>query len=69
MSATRTQRIIAVILLISPWIYIPTIFKEIIFILLAGLLYLSTIEIRKKHKDSFEAEAEPVTPIITNPVA
>ncbi len=58
MSSTRTQRIIAFILLISPWIYLPTIFKEIIFIALAVILYLSTVPLHKKHKGDFDADSQ-----------
>lgn len=59
MSSTRTQRIIAFILLISPWMYFPTIIKEIIFIALAVILYLSTIPLYKKHKSEYDVDAEP----------
>ena len=57
MSSTRTQRIIAIILLISPWIYLPTTIKEIIFIALSIILYLSTIPLHKKHRVEFDADA------------
>jgi hypothetical protein len=59
MSSTRTQRVIAFIILISPWIYLPTVFKEIIFIALAVILYLSTISLYKKHKTEYDLDAEP----------
>jgi predicted cobalt transporter CbtA len=58
MSSTRTQRIIAFILLISPWIYLPTAIKEIIFIALAVILYLSTVPLYKKHKTEYDAEGD-----------
>lgn len=56
MSSTRTQRIIAFIILISPWIYLPTAIKEIIFLALAVILYLSTVPLHKKSKGDFETE-------------
>jgi len=62
MSSTRTQRIIAFILLISPWIYLPTTIKEIIFILLAGILYLSTVPLHRKNKVDHENEG-----VVTHP--
>jgi hypothetical protein len=59
MSSSRTQRLIAFILLISPWLYIPSVFKELGFIILAVLLYLSTLDLRKKHKE--ENNSSPIT--------
>ncbi len=61
MSSTRTQRIIAFILFISPWIYLPTVFKEIIFIALAVILYLSTVPLYKKHKTEYDVDAQVST--------
>lgn len=69
MSSTRTQRIIAFILLISPWIYLPAIFKEIIFIALAVILYLSTVPLYRKHKGDFDADAGVSTHHHSHPVA
>jgi hypothetical protein len=48
MASSRTQRYIAILLLISPWIYVPLVYKEIAFVVLAVLLFLSTIDLRKK---------------------
>lgn len=72
MSSTRTQRIIAFILLISPWIYLPNVFKEIIFIALAVILYLSTVSLYRKHKNEYDVDAgvsththsHTVTPVV-----
>ena len=50
MSNTRLQRIIAVLLLVSPWIYVPIVFKEVLFIVLAFVLYLSTLDLKKKRE-------------------
>lgn len=63
MSGTRTQRIIAFILVISPWIYVPSVFKELGFIILAALLYLSTIDIRRKREVLQHNESIPTSPI------
>ena len=48
---TRPQRFIALLLIISPWLYIPTVFKEVIFIALGVTLFLVTIDLRKKKKE------------------
>lgn len=55
---TRPQRFIALLLILSPWLYVPTAFKEILFIALGILLFLVTIDLRKKKKeDLFETKA------------
>jgi hypothetical protein len=65
MSSIRTQRVIAAIILISPWIYLPTVIKEVIFILLAGILYLSTVPLHKKHKTEFDTDAQATHTSVT----
>jgi hypothetical protein len=47
MSPLGIQRTIAVILFLSPWLYIPNVFKDILFIVAGVLLYISTLDIRK----------------------
>ncbi len=55
---TRPQRFIAFLLIISPWLYIPTVFKEVLFIALGVSLFLVTIDLRKKKKeDGFETKS------------
>ena len=66
MSSTRTQRVIALILLISPWIYLPTVIKEVIFIVLATILYLSTVPLYKKHKGDFDIDGAPAPQVQTH---
>jgi hypothetical protein len=46
----RSQRIIALLLIITPWIYIPTAFKEIFIIVLGVFLFLLTLDLRKKKR-------------------
>jgi hypothetical protein len=55
---TRPQRFIALLLIISPWLYVPTVFKEVLFIVLGVALFLVTIDLRKKKKEEgFETKA------------
>jgi len=58
----RTQRIIAFILFISPWMYVPTAFKEVGFIILAALLYLSTVDVRKRREKEMMRDEEVHSP-------
>lgn len=44
-------RFIALIILISPWIYIGNVYKEIMYISLALIILLATVDINKKKKD------------------
>lgn len=66
----RTQRIIALLLVLSPWIYVPTAFKEVGFIILAALLYLSTVDVRKRREKEMQNEAgAPLTEPISQSIA
>ncbi len=60
MSPLGIQRTIAFLIFFSPWIYVPTVFKEVIFIIAGILLFLSTLDIRKSSKQK-EVE-RPVPP-------
>ena len=44
----RPQRFIALIMVLSPWIYIPSAFKEVIFIALGVSLFVATLDLKKK---------------------
>ncbi|MEN9880961.1 MAG: hypothetical protein RLZZ308_144 [Candidatus Parcubacteria bacterium] len=48
MSPLGIKRAVAVLMIISPWLFIPSIFKDVIFIVAGVLLYLSTLDLRKK---------------------
>lgn len=55
---TRPQRFIALLLIISPWLYLPTVFKEVVMIALGIILFLITLDLRKKKKgEGFETKA------------
>ena len=50
MSPLGIQRTVAVIIFISPWIFTPGIFKEVVFIVAGVLLFISTLDLRKRQK-------------------
>ena len=52
MSPTGIRRTVALLLILSPWIFIPGIFKDIFFIVVGILLFVSTFDIRKKQQHS-----------------
>lgn len=63
MSPLGIKRTIAVILVLSPWIFIPSLFKDIAFICMGIFLYISTLDLRKKvvhNPDHQETESNPV---------
>ena len=69
MSPLGIKRTVAVLLILSPWIFIPGILKDIIFILAGIFLYISTLDLRKKvvhHPDHQETESNPVREHIVN---
>lgn len=49
MSPLGIQRTIAVLIFISPWIFTPSVFKDIVFIIAGVLLFISTLDLRRKH--------------------
>ena len=48
MSPLGIQRTIAILILLAPFIFIPSIFKDITFILAGVLLFISTLDLKKK---------------------
>lgn len=69
MSPLGIKRTIAVLLVLSPWIFIPSLFKDIIFIFAGVFLYISTLDLRKKvvhNHDHQETESNPVKEHIVN---
>ncbi len=69
MSPLGIKRAVAFLLVISPWIFIPGLFKDVIFIIAGILLFVSTLDLRKKvvHSDHHqETESRPVTNHIVN---
>lgn len=69
MSPTGIKRFVAILLVLSPWIFIPGILKDIFFIIAGILLFVSTLDLRKKviHNDHHqETESKPnVTHVAT----
>lgn len=64
MSPLGIKRSVAVLILLSPWIFIPSLFKDVIFIIAGILLFISTLDLRKKvvHSDHHqETESRPLT--------
>lgn len=68
MSPLGIKRTVAVLLIISPWIFIPGVFKDVVFIIAGVLLYISTLDLRKKvvHGDHQETESNPTNSHIVN---
>ncbi len=63
MSPLGIKRAVAVLLVLSPWIFIPGLFKDVIFILAGVLLFVSTLDLRKKvtHSEHHqETESKPL---------
>jgi hypothetical protein len=51
-------------MVISPWIFVPSPFKDAVFIVLGILLYVSTFDLRKKAArtpDHQETESMPIS--------
>lgn len=48
MSPLGIKRFVAILLVLSPWIFIPGLYKDAIFIVLGILLFISTLDLRRK---------------------
>ena len=62
MSPLGIKRFVAFLLILSPWIFIPGLFKDIIFIVAGVLLFVSTLDLRRKsvrHASHEEVESMP----------
>jgi hypothetical protein len=69
MSPLGIKRSVAVLILLSPWIFIPSVFKDVVFIIAGVLLFVSTLDLRKKviHSEHHqETESRPVTQHLVN---
>lgn len=65
MSPLSIKRFVAIILVLSPWIFIPGVIKDGIFIVLGILLFISTLDLRRKqplHRDDLESKPLSVSP-------
>lgn len=63
MSPLGIKRFVAALLVLSPWIFIPGLFKDAIFIILGVLLFISTLDLRRKLPragDHQETESMPM---------
>ncbi|MFA5132127.1 MAG: hypothetical protein WC444_02235 [Candidatus Paceibacterota bacterium] len=66
MSPLGIKRAVAILLVLSPWIFIPGLFKDVAFIVAGVLLFISTLDLRKKvihhgdHPEHQETESTPV---------
>lgn len=67
MSPLGIKRFVAILLVLSPWIFIPGVFKDLIFIVAGILLFVSTLDLRKRvtHNPSHqETESRPMPHLV-----
>lgn len=57
MSPLGIQRAVAVLIFISPFIFVPGIFKDVVLIVAGILLFVSTLDLKKKQRISDENTA------------
>lgn len=66
MSPLGIKRAIAILLVLSPWIFVPGLLKDVFFIIAGVFLYISTLDLRRKiphhydNPDHQETESSPV---------
>lgn len=60
MSPLGIKRTIAVLLILSPWIFVPGLFKDFIFIIAGAFLFVSTLDLRKKGISHVHQENESI---------
>lgn len=70
MSPLGIKRTVAILLVLSPWIFIPGIFKDFVFIIAGIFLFISTLDLQKKstnnHRHSEETDSTPKLEHIIN---
>jgi hypothetical protein len=69
MSPLGIKRFVAILLVLSPWIFIPGVFKDVIFIIAGILLFISTLDLRKKivrSEHHQETESKPLSTHVVN---
>lgn len=69
MSPLGIKRVVAVLMVFSPWIFVPGPIKDIIFVAAGILLYISTLDLRKKpvhNPDHQETESVPLSHRVVN---
>lgn len=59
MSPLGIQRTVALLIFLSPFIFIPTIFKEVFFMVAGILLFVSTLDLKRRTRH-FEDHHEEV---------
>lgn len=60
MSPLGIKRFVATLLVFSPWIFIPGLFKDAVFIVIGALLFISTLDLRRKTMRAVDPEVESV---------
>jgi hypothetical protein len=63
MSPTGIRRTVALLLILSPWIFIPGIIKDIFFIVVGVLLFISTFDLRRKQTNNPTHQETDSTPL------
>ncbi len=69
MSPLGIKRLVAIILILSPWIFVPGLIKDVVFIFCGIFLFISTLDLRKKvvsNPDIQENESRPVNTSTVN---
>lgn len=67
MSPLGIKRFVAVLLVLSPWIFIPGLFKDLVFIVAGVLLFISTLDLRRRvSRPADHQEVESVPPSSTH---
>ncbi len=64
MSPLGIKRTIAVLLILSPWIFVPGLFKDFVFIIAGVFLFISTLDLRKKSSISHVHQENESIPVI-----
>lgn len=68
MSPTGIQRTIAIVILLSPWVYVPMPLKEVVFIIAGVLLFISTLDVKRQlNRNKENHNQEPVSTSDTPP--
>lgn len=66
MSPLGIKRTVAIVLIFSPWIFIPGVVKDIVFIFAGIFLFISTLDLRKRNPQPIINSENESVPTVAN---
>lgn len=69
MSPLGIKRTVAILLILSPWIFIPGLIKDVFFIIAGVFLFISTLDLRRRTVHGGEHHENESNPVPAHPAS